>query len=123
MLPERASDEPVPVGAQAAPVARRVPDADPQRVALVPANATVGTAPSSDLQGPAGSAAESPATKFGVGARRPGANMPLTSLAPSGDGSEPAPADNGLGDPDAVRSSLSNFQSGTRRADREGETS
>jgi signal transduction histidine kinase len=64
--------------------------------------------------------AEAPAVKFGVTARRPGANMPVTALPAEG-ATGTTPAEGDLGDPDTVRDNLSSFQRGTSRADREGE--
>jgi signal transduction histidine kinase len=53
---------------------------------------------------------------FGVQRRKPGAQLPMTTITP-----RPAAIDTDLGDPDAVRSSLSGFQSGTNRADKEND--
>lgn len=47
--------------------------------------------------------------------RRKGANLPVTTI------SARPPAETDLGDPDAVRSSLSGFQSGTKQADKEND--
>jgi signal transduction histidine kinase len=53
---------------------------------------------------------------FGAQRRKPGANLPVTAMAPR------AAVASDLGDPDVVRSSLSGFQSGTNRADTEDES-
>ncbi|HEY6533639.1 MAG TPA: HAMP domain-containing protein, partial [Acidimicrobiales bacterium] len=107
---------PLSAGAPSAPLAT-APGSAPSNASLSP------TAPVDPVSAPStgtlpsrtGGAADAPVTRFGVSARRPGASLPdstvTTSPAPS------APARPDLGDPDAVRTSLSGFQEGTRRAD------
>jgi signal transduction histidine kinase len=56
------------------------------------------------------------ANAFGVQRRKPGAQLPTTTIMPRA-----AAIDTDLDDPDAVRSSLSGFQSGTFRADKEND--
>lgn len=58
-------------------------------------------------------ATESPA--FNVKRRKPGAQLPITTITSR------VAVDTDLGDPDAVRSSLAGFQSGTNRADKEND--
>jgi signal transduction histidine kinase len=55
------------------------------------------------------------ANAFGVQRRKPGAQLPTTTITPR------AAVETDLDDPDAVRSSLSGFQSGTFRADKENQ--
>lgn len=78
--------------------------------------------PAQPLTGPVGPALPAPSPResnqFGAAARRPGANLPQTARTSGSAPVEPHPQPDRT--PDVVRSSLSGFQSGTSRADKQG---
>ncbi len=116
------------IAAERRPAVRAALESIQQISAAVPhldaqGDVTLGN-PAQPLIAPAGSALPAPApaprdpSKFGGATRRPGANLPQTSLTSADSTSESASQPDRT--PEVVRQSLSGFQSGTSRADQQG---